>query len=622
LIEMSDLRWTRIYIYLALSMAKHTSSFVLPSSHSSTHRKYILQPSNSGPKIRTLSKYDTDGRISITSLDEKDEKETAVGSEKDKDVVWNTSLFPAKDFTVLQGPYPKKKFQTQIYFQTLAALIGVFSGISVAEFKLSIEEVRQLTYGGELAKDLYFMGVIPYFLVPVIGGCLVSLLSLSGDFSPGLRGAVNEVDEYSLSYDSARALGNEDICSTNLGTFRPLRKALAAIATLGTGNSLGPEGPGVEIGIVASRLTMNMWPPDLLDSNAIPSDNSGDEVEIDEDKIAERISRNRLLLACGAAAGVSSGFNSPVSGVFFALEVVQANLPNRLSIPSPPTGTQGISSDDIVSKVEIQQQSLVSNSGSINAILISSVLAALVARIFLGDELALQVITYEIETPLAELPIYLFLGLICGCVSVVFSQTAKISRSLLGGKVGPQPVKDAFGSIPLPLLPIVGGFICGGVGYFYPQVLFFGYETLNSLLENTNLSTELLLSLLFAKIFTTAISAGSGLVGGTLAPSLFLGGVTGAAFHNVLCSLFLNFNIPQAIPNADSTQVLFNLAGVPVYSIIGAASVLASLFDAPLTASLLLFEETRNYDILLPLLASTGIATLSSDIIENKIENR
>lgn len=75
---------------------------------------------------------------------------------------------------------------------------------------------------------------------------------------------------------------------------------------------------------------------------------------------------------------------------------------------------------------------------------------------------------------------------------------------------------------------------CGVVGYVYPQILFFGYETLNGLLENENLATELLLVLLLAKIFTTAVSAGSGLVGGTLAPSLFMGGELDRNMHCIL----------------------------------------------------------------------------------------
>lgn len=98
------------------------------------------------------------------------------------------------------------------------------------------------------------------------------------------------------------------------------------------------------------------------------------------------------------------------------------------------------------------------------------------------------------------------------------------------------------------------------------------------------------------------------IVVGTLAPSLFLGGMAGASFHNIACDIFA------------ATGLTFGLGGVPAYSMVGAASVLAAIFRAPLTASLLLFEITRNYDVLLPLLASAGIASLFSDIVESKLE--
>jgi H+/Cl- antiporter ClcA len=171
------------------------------------------------------------------------------------------------------------------------------------------------------------------------------------------------------------------------------------------------------------------------------------------------------------------------------------------------------------------------------------------------------------------------------------------------------------------------------VGYSFHQILFFGYETLNALLRNNALSTELLLSLLAAKIFTTAVSAGSGLVGGMLAPSLFLGGMVGGAFHNIMADLFQNLHlatmVKEGIGAGPAFMVerihippgpTFELADVSAYAMVGAATVLASLFRVPLTASLLLFELTRNYDVLLPLLASAGLGSLISDIVERKVE--
>ena len=459
---------------------------------------------------------------------------------------------------------------------------------------------------------------------------------------------MKEVDDDSLNSQFSDALdgSNDDILRKiwNGTALKALRKSVAAILTLGTGNSLGPEGPGVEIGAAVSRLGMMMWPPDILNNDDSKNDNDDDN---------GRIARNRLLLACGAAAGVSAGFNAPLSGVFFALEVVQASL-QPVNIPSPipaEEDTKGVSSGNLGTNIELQQQSLTSIQGSITAILISSVLAALIARVLLGNELALTLVTYEIRTPLIELPLYILLGISCGLVSVVFSQSAKFFKKLFNGAVGPKFVQNAFGSIPKPALPIIGGLTCGVVGVFYPQILFFGYDTLNNLLEDNTIPTTLLLTLLAVKTFTTAVCAGSGLVGGmylfevfashyrcfffciiylttpyhcfisgTLAPSLFLGGMTGASFHNIASVSLTAFNIPEVIKLASGSDLIFGLAGVPAYSMVGAASTLAAIFRAPLTASLLLFEITRNYDVLLPLLASAGVASLVSDIVESKVE--
>ncbi len=103
--------------------------------------------------------------------------------------------------------------------------------------------------------------------------------------------------------------------------------------------------------------------------------------------------------------------------------------------------------------------------------------------------------------------------------------------------------------------PIIGGLTCGVVGLVYPQILFFGYETLNTLLANNSLTTDVILTLLAVKIFTTAVAAGSGLVGGTFAPSLFLGGMVGALFHDVIANMFLvAHESPFALADVQAAQ--------------------------------------------------------------------
>jgi H+/Cl- antiporter ClcA len=465
------------------------------------------------------------------------------------------------------------RIRSELYALLIATFVGVMAGFSVGLFKLSIEAVRHISYGSPVS--LYFLPIIPAF-----GGVAVWLLSLAGAFPPGLKDTVLEVDN-----DSRQAA--QGVPNKGQKSFGFLRKALASVFTLGTGSSLGPEGPSVEIGMAMGRIGTNIFPPvELFFGKTSPTE-------------SELIQRNRLLLSCGAAAGVSAGFNAPLSGVFFALEIVEAAF-GEASKTSQNGGTEGA-----------LDQRTAQGSSSITSILLASVLSALVSHAILGNHLALTVSDYTLRTPLLELPLYLLLGATSGVVAFAFSQTAKAARDLFDGEVGPEGLRNVAKNLPNGAKPVIGGLLCGLIGLVFPQILFFGYETLNSLLAKSSLPTMTLLSLLVVKTIATALAAGSGLVGGTFAPSLFLGAMTGAAFHNIVDSVLV---VPGSI-----TGYSMQLADVPAYAMVGAASVLAALFRAPLTASLLLFELTRDYDVILPLMASAGVGSLIGDIIEAKV---
>ena len=474
-------------------------------------------------------------------------------------------------------------FTSESYALIKAALVGVLSGFSVGVFKLSIEAVRQFSYGFPISLTL-----LP--LIPAFGGVAVCILRLAGAFPPGLKGTVLEVDNDSR-------LTAQGLPKAKQESFGFLRKALASVFTLGTGSSLGPEGPSVELGLNIGRICTSILSPiELL------FDPNGEKKTPTE---GELLQRNRLLLSCGAAAGVSAGFNAPLSGVFFAIEIVEAAFAE--ASPAPSSGsTEGIA-----------DQKATQTSTAITSILLASVLSALVSHAILGDLLALTAPKYTLSTPLLELPLYLLLGTVSGAVAFTFSQTAKLAKSLFDGEAGPEVLREAAKSLPDDVKPIIGGLFCGVIGLAFPQILFFGYETLNALLVNKSLPTTVLLSLLVVKTIATALAAGSGLVGGTFAPSLFLGAMTGAAFHNIV-----NSGIQLMVPGDLDTINGFamQLADVPAYAMVGAASVLAALFRAPLTASLLLFELTRDYDVILPLMASAGVANVVGDIIEARVE--
>lgn len=544
--------------------------------------------------------------------------------------------------TTTSRPLPTNWLGEKGYILSTAALIGLTTGTNIALFKTAVEYVREALYGDgvELPLFLHAIGAddmvvlslkvsenIPLWLTPAVGGLIVGLLlKVGGDMPPGLRDTVLEVDLDSIRATNATPPPELVVCTKNIPPqserndfVRFSRKALAATVTLGTGNSLGPEGPSVEAGMSLSRLLMNNevfarlnWVFGTLEDYEMT------EVQ----RVNRKMARDRLLLACGAAAGVSAGFNAPLSGVFFALEIVQnafVSIDFPLSNKGNVVGNDEVEGDTPpIATASIGGEALASQQINISAILLASVVSALTIQLLLGSELSLRLGSFDFKNPLLELPLYLLLGAMSGVIAAIFSGVAQYSKTVFDGEEGPEIVQETFRQIPKYAKPLIASLICGVVGIYVPQVLFFGYETLNGLFLNNDISTPYLFLLLIAKLMTTAISASSGLVGGTFAPSLFLGGVLGAGFHNIVSDSIQS--ISHAYPDLLQYPIVHGISGLPAFAMVGAASVLAALFRAPLTASLLLFECTRNYDVILPLMASAGVASLTGDIVEKWLD--
>lgn len=529
------------------------------------------------------------------------------------------------------------------YILFTAILIGLFTGTSIAIFKTAVEVVREVFYGGSDDTKLQLLlstvlgdsgvevivdyssrlsEVLPRSAIPVVGGLIVGVILRFGGVPPGLRDTVKEVDLDSIRASDATPPIDLITCTNNIPPpserndfLRFSRKALAATATLSTGNSLGPEGPSVEAGMSISRLLINnkffskvSWIFGSLEDYAMG----------DVERVDRKMARDRLLLACGAAAGVSAGFNAPLSGVFFALEIVQ-NAFVSIDFPVMKKEKQQDEVDvQILTTVAVGGEPLALQQINISAILLASVVSALTIQLLLGSELALRLGEFDFKNPLLELPLYLVVGVMSGITAAIFSGVAQFFKNVVDGEEGPAPVQETFRSMPKYLKPLIGSIVCGIVGLYVPQVLFFGYETLNGIFGNDGISTEYLFVLLVAKLLTTAICASCGLVGGTFAPSLFLGGVLGAGFHNVISDILQS--ISYANPDLSAYPIFQGISGLPAFAMVGAASVLAALFRAPLTASLLLFECTRNYDVILPLMASAGVASLTGDVVEKWLD--
>lgn len=255
----------------------------------------------------------------------------------------------------------------------------------------------------------------------------------------------------------------------------------------------------------------------------------------------------RTLLAAGAAAAISATFNTPIAGIVFSMEVILLELRAR----------------------------------SFGPIAIASVAASVVGRAILGDQPSFPVPVYKLVS-VYELPIYLALGLVAGAVTAAFLRSSDW-------------VTDLFAAARLPywVRPVVGGLWVGALGFAVPRSLGVGYETVRTAL-NGNLALGVLLTLLFAKVLAYAFTQGSGGATGAFSPSLFVGSMLGGAF---------GLAAQTALPD---------LVGPPgAYALVGMAAVYGAAARATLTTLVMLFEMTRTYDIILPII----LAVVTADLV-------
>lgn len=411
----------------------------------------------------------------------------------------------------------------------IGCLLGLASGLCVAFFNKGVHIIHEWAWAGtpnEGAAWLRLQRLADTWhrilLIPVTGGVIVGMMH-------GLLEILNQIKQ-SSSLDRQ----GFDLVA---GVF-PTIKAIQAAVTLGTGCSLGPEGPSVDIGkSCANGFSL------MMENNR-------------ERKIA--------LVAAGAASGIASGFNAAVAGCFFAIETVLRPLRAE---NSPPFTTA--------------------------MIILASVISSTVSTVLLGTQSAFTVPSYDLKSA-AELPLYLILGMLCGVVSVVFTRlVAWFTKSF-------DFIKEKFG-LPAVVCPALGGLGAGIIALRYPGILYWGFTNVEEILHTGKSASApgiwLLTQLAAAKVVATALCKGSGLVGGLYAPSLMIGAAVGAVFGGSAAEI-INSAIPGDVAVAEPQA----------YALVGMAATLASVCSVPLTSVLLLFELTRDYRILLPLMGAVGLA--------------
>lgn len=263
----------------------------------------------------------------------------------------------------------------------------------------------------------------------------------------------------------------------------------------------------------------------------------------------------KTLIACGASAGIAAIFNAPIAGVLFALEVILGDFTIAAFAP----------------------------------VVISAVISAVVAHAYWGDQAVFVVPDYRFVDG-SELGWFLVLAALAGGVSVIFMRVLYGTDHFFENRL----------NVPVWLKPAIGGALVGCIGVAFPEVLGVGYATVGEALHGDLVFNTALLFLVF-KIVTTSLTLGSGGSGGFFAPSLFIGAALGEAF-----GLFAESYLPGVVSSPG------------VFAVVGMGAFVAGTTHAPLTATLIIFEMTGSYHIILPLMFTTILAVVVARSIERE----
>ena len=387
-----------------------------------------------------------------------------------------------------------------------AALSGLTGALATILFRDSIRGLQGLITGHsgslvEIAKSLPWYSRM---LLPAAGGVVAGIfLIIAQRFT---RGA-------SADYMEAVAIGDG-----NIPVKQSLLRSISSLSTIATGGSIGREGSMVQLAAMAASFI-------------------GRIVHFTPQRL-------RLLVACGAAAGLTSAYNAPIAGAFFITEIVLGSIAMR----------------------------------SFGPILVASVVANITMREFPGYKP-----TYEMPAFPAifgvEVIFFITLGILCGMASPQFLRLLNFSKRTF------QQVKLA-----LPARLGLGGLMVGILSIWVPQVWGNGYSVVNSMLH-TPWAWSAVLMLLIFKVIATALTTGSGAVGGVFTPTLFVGAAIG---------YLVGLGVHQVLPGGTSEPF--------AYAIVGMGAFLAAASSGPLMAILMIFEMTLSYQVVLPLMLSCVIA--------------
>jgi CIC family chloride channel protein len=316
---------------------------------------------------------------------------------------------------------------------------------------------------------------------------------------------------------------------------------VACTLTLGFGGSVGPEAPIV---LAGSSIGSNLGRIFRLDYKTIT-----------------------LLIGCGAAGAISGIFEAPIAGAIFVIEILMLDLTMTTLIP----------------------------------LLLATVTASLVSYLLMGNEVLFK---FVLDNPflLKHIPYYLLLGLFAGLISIFFIRGSIMTEKILARF---QPVWRI----------VISGVLLAILIFVYPSLFGEGYTVLKEVINGNGsmignpsffgllkdipwLFLVIVFLLILLKVIAMALTQGAGGIGGTFAPALFVGAISGYFFANLL-------------------NIIFGLSiSLNNFALVGMAGVMAGVMHAPLTAVFLIAEITGGYALLTPLIIVSTIGYLTCHLFE------
>jgi chloride channel protein, CIC family len=394
-----------------------------------------------------------------------------------------------------------------------AALVGFMGALSSVAFREGTR-LLELIFTGQSQSLVEAASRLVWWhraSVPIVGGLLAGSILWWG----GRRRVPGRV----VDYMEAVLVGDGRISARST-----LNSSLSSLCTIASGGSIGREGPMVQL---AAMLGSKIG---LLGRAPVP--------------------RLRLMVACGAAAGIAAAYNAPISGALFVSEIVLGSTAME----------------------------------SFGPLVVASVISNATIHRFLGYGPVFDV-PHVVFVSNIELIFYVFLGVLLGHLAPPFLAFIDFA-------------KGQFARLHLPLYMQLGlgGAIVGAISIATPQVWGNGYSVVGNILEG-HLFGWFLLAVLAAKVVATASTVGSGAVGGIFTPTLFIGCAVGALVGEVMHG---------ALPHIASVPA--------AYALIGMGGFLAATTHAPLTSILMVFEMTGDYEIVLPLMLACVTAHYTAKV--------